>query len=63
MIAIFVNNRQVQLFEKLGLKELLAGYGYLKKNQNSNNRWLVFYYFKTPQRTTGFHEQNGNDPG
>ncbi len=30
MIAIFlVNNRQVQLFETLGVKELPTGYGYL----------------------------------
>jgi len=56
MIAIFfVNNHQVELFEKLRVKELPTGYGYLKKSEFKEP--LVFYYFKTPQRTTGFHEQ------
>jgi hypothetical protein len=56
MIAIFfVNNRQVELFEKLGVKELPTGYGYLKESDFKEP--LVFYHFKTPQRTTGFHEQ------
>jgi Holliday junction resolvasome RuvABC endonuclease subunit len=48
MIAIFVNNRQVQLFEKLGVKELLTGYGYLKKIRIQ--RTVGFLLFQNPSK-------------
>jgi hypothetical protein len=41
--------------ETLGVKELPTGYGYLKESEFKEP--LVSYYLKTPQRTTGFHEQ------